>query len=307
MLQRVTLTLAFVSLSAAPAQADPFWLAGRYDGNRIIVYFGAVKLKGTIPSTAAKIAYPVADGFFSPVMLPRTYVAGLQKGPGSERFAVGDHYDLLLGGGGVATVTLTTLVGFEGDEETGNDSFIGALATLDDRDALLFQRNYYVVRRHVALGRIQTGPHAAISEEAVRFDVQIQAVSLLKDAARTDASGRSPAFKMEQFTLPDGSLRYYARAGWDSQKPGGGPAYALGAWLSPTPALHILAVENQTASYGFDDDLPILRNVVDLGSGKTGIIVSVSGDDGRVLRLMEYRDGVDLAHMRILQNIGSAE
>jgi len=41
---------------------------------------------------------------------------------------------LLLDYGKIATVTLTTLVGTETDEQVGNDSFIGALATLDDED-----------------------------------------------------------------------------------------------------------------------------------------------------------------------------
>ena len=54
---------------------ERFWLAGRYDGNRIIVYFDAVKFRQTVPKDAVKIAYPIADSFFNPVGLPPDYVA----------------------------------------------------------------------------------------------------------------------------------------------------------------------------------------------------------------------------------------
>jgi hypothetical protein len=301
------LMLAFAGSSSTPALAPPeaerFWLAGRYDGNRIVVYFDAVHFRGTVPSTAVKIADAVADGFFTPVILPQAYVFRFQQEPGAEHFAVGDRYDLLPGGSDIATITLTTLVGFEGDEETGNASFIGALATIDHpTENRLNEDRYYAVRRHIALSRVQAGPHAALIEAAVRPDIQTQTVSLLNDAAGNHAHGMPPTFKMQQFTVPDGSLRYYARAEW-----GSGKLYALGAWLSPRPVLQILALEKQTATYGFDDDLPVLRNVVDLGNGKSGIIVSINGEDGRQLSLLEYRDGLDLRQMRMLQSLGAAE
>src|SRR5437867_281973 len=103
----------FVSHSVpAPTQTTPerFWLAGRYDGSRIIVYFGAVKFGGTVPKGAVKIAYPIADSFFTPVGLPPEYVGRFQKGPQAEHFSIGDRYDLLLGDGGTTPVTLTALV-----------------------------------------------------------------------------------------------------------------------------------------------------------------------------------------------------
>ena len=58
---------------------ERFWLAGRYDGNRIIVYFDAVKFGKTVPKDAVKIHYPIADSFFSPVGLPPDYVARVQQ------------------------------------------------------------------------------------------------------------------------------------------------------------------------------------------------------------------------------------
>ena len=84
-----------------------------------------------------------------PERLPWSYIAKLQQLSDAEHFKVGDKYDLILGCGMTATVTLTTIVGTEGDEPVGNDSYIGALASLDDSDKeFLLSRNYYVVRRH---------------------------------------------------------------------------------------------------------------------------------------------------------------
>jgi len=50
-----------------------------------------------------------------------------------------------------------------------------------------------------------------------------------------------------------------------------------------------------------------LLNVVDLGDGKTGIIVNITGEDSAEIDLMEYRDGVDTKRMRVLQSIASGE
>lgn len=104
--------------------------------------------------------------------------------------------------------------------------------------------------------------------------------------------------------LLDGSLRYYARAGWKSGK--GTRAkliYGLGAWVAPLPTLHALAVESAS---GFEY-LPDLLNVIDLGGGNTAIVIGQHGDDSGSLSLVEYHDGVDLSHMRILQSIGAGE
>jgi len=128
------------------------------------------------------------------------------------------------------------------------------------------------------------------------------------DAERRGAEDIPPTLEVQSFRLADGSLRYYVRSEWKSGKESfRHPAYALGAWIAPLPKLHILTVEKRTSGYDFESALPSLLNVVDLGSGKTGVIVSISGDDSRWLKLIEYRDGVSLNHMRSLQGIGSAE
>jgi hypothetical protein len=164
---------------------ERFWLAGRYDGNRVIVYFDAVKFGGTAQG-ATKIAYPIADGFFSPVGLSPEYVSMLQKKPAAERFSLGDRYDLLLGNGEIATITLTTLVGFESDEGVGNDSFIGALATPDRNDQLISTKNYYAVRRHVELSANSPKPKfdpkapvVRLDSDPVSFDIQTRVATLI--------------------------------------------------------------------------------------------------------------------------------
>ena len=57
----IALALAAVIPQATP---DRFWIAGRYDGDSVIVYFDAVKFAGTVPPAAVKIPSPVALGFF---------------------------------------------------------------------------------------------------------------------------------------------------------------------------------------------------------------------------------------------------
>jgi hypothetical protein len=312
---------------ATSAQPKPerFWLAGRYDGNRIIVYFQGVKFKGTRPSSPHKLAPAIAGRFFDPVQLPATYVAQFRKGPSAERFAIGDRYDLLLDYGKVATVTLTTLVGSEMDEEVGNDSFIGALATVKEDDIPYLSKNIFVLRPHweLSAGKSKPAPspdavYPGLQSEPVRFDIQQQILTLLKSHLKSKVTGTeqpaenlSPTFVVQAFRLADGTLRYYARAAWtsgDEQTESWKTVYALGAWITPSPTVQILALEERTSPYaGLASVLPDLRNVVDLGGGKTGIIFVISGEDSGSLNLVEYRDGAALREMRSLHSIGAGE
>jgi hypothetical protein len=326
-LRLTALLFGLLALHSAPTfgqgKSERFWLAGRYDGNRVVVYFDAVKFKGTMSSSAGKIAAPVADGFFKPVELPANFITRFQNTPNAEHFAIGDRYDLLLGNGIIATIKLTTLVGCETDEEVGNDSFIGALGTVEKDDALVFTKDYYAVRRHQeppsnATKSKTTAEYLKIAhlvDGLVRFDVQSQIAALLherlkmepNDAVRRAAEKAPLAFEVHPFSVADGSLRYYVRAEWKSGKEKQGrPTYALAAWIAPLPTLHIMAAETlNTASDG--GELPELFNVVDLGEGRTGIIVQFLGGDGRALDLLEYRDGISLLKMRALQSIGTGE
>jgi hypothetical protein len=323
------LLFGLLAVHCAPTfgQGKParFWLAGRYDGNRVVVYFDAVKFKGTMSASASQIAAPVADGFFDPGELPASYIARFQNTPNAEHFAIGDRYDLLLGNGTIATIRLTTLVGCETDEEVGNDSFIGALGTIERKDSLVFAKNYYAVRRHqependgaklTPKSPAELLKFAHIGEGLVRSDVQTEIATLLNerlkmesnDAVRHEAEKAPLALDVQPFSVADGSLRYFVRAEWKSGKEKQGrPTYALAAWIAPLPTLHILAVE--TLSTALDRGrLPELFNVVDLGDGRTGIIVQLIGGDGRALDLLEYRDGISLLKMRALQSISFGE
>jgi len=316
----LALTTVQCRVALAQPQSEQFWLAGRYDWNRIVVYFDAVKFNGTVPSEAEKIPCPVGVGFFCPVRLPASYIAKFQEALHAEHFALGDKYDLIVDGSSIV-VTLTALVGCEGDEQVGNDSFIGALATLekDKEDWLYFMKGPLAVRRHRELpnGGGQARQEirtisAGLLDEPVRFDIQSKIVGLLKDrmntmasdAKRREAETVSPSFAVQQFRLADGTLRYYARAGWKSEKgPQSKLIYGLAAWIAPLPTLHVQAVESGA---GFEY-LPDLLNVIDLGGGRTAVVISQDGDDSASVSLIEYRDGVDLRHMHIFQSIGAGE
>lgn len=298
---------------------ERFWIAGRYDGNRIIVYFDAVKFGPAAPSGARRIVDPVADGFFLPEELPGSYIARFQSAPNSEHFSIGEEYDVLTGGLAIP-VRITSLIGTQGDEGVGNDSYIGALATVIGPCGLFATKNYYVLRPHrepVCGSKPRPGQpfhspteFASLVDEPVQFDVQTRIVSLMSQQMMSTASeqqrraieGRSPSFTVQPFRVADGSLRYYARARWKSGAQSSPSDFSLGAWLSPMPILEILAMEtNQQV------DLPAILNVVDLGSGRTGMIVAQGGEDSTSLDLVEYRDGLNVAQMPSLQSITAGE
>lgn len=317
--------MALMTICVLPVQCqsqterEPFWLAGRYDGNRVIIYFDAVMFNNTVPPDAPRIVDPVTGGFFLPVELPASYIAEFLKKPSAYRFALGEEYDVLIDGGAIS-VKLTTLVGTEGDEEVGNESYIGALATVVGECSLFGTNAYYVVRRHrepVCGSKAQTGhpirfptKFATLVNEPVRFDVQTQIVSLVtqrmmsvaSDLQRHAAEGHSPAFTLQTFRVADGSLRYYATAQWKLGMKPYPSDFQLGAWLTPAPTLRVLAVETNQYVY-----LPRILNVADLGGGKTGIILANGGEDSGSTDLVDYRDGLDVAHMAKLQSIAAGE
>jgi hypothetical protein len=129
------------------------------------------------------------------------------------------------------------------------------------------------------------------------------------EAERNAAQQVSPVFDVRSFQIADGTLRYYARAEWKwGRTDDRNSHYALAAWIAAGPNLRILALQSSTSPYdGLDNLLPCLLNVVDLGGGRTGIMISVEGLDSTSTRLLEYRDGLDFQHMRVLQMIAAGE
>jgi hypothetical protein len=300
--------------------AEPFWIAGRYDGDKVIVYFDAVKFGNTFPENAPSITPPVAGGFLEPVELPDEYVASFQKGPTAEHFAVGDKYDVL-SGCRPKTVTLTKVVGAQSDEAVGNDSYIGALATFRrqlDADAAF----YLAMRRHHETQDAGPRAHpgracAGLGREPVPFETQTQIVALLtqrmKEAAteseKAGTEGVSPIFDVHSFYTADGSERYYARIEWASGNDEKFKVvYALGAWLAPDPSLRILVAEPEDSRYSsLDSAVPELLTVANLGDGRTGMIMGVIGLDSTYINLYEYSDGSGLKGARLIQSIGVGE
>lgn len=318
----ITLVLGILALQPcivrAQTQPERFWITGRYDRTRIIVYFDAVKFNGTLPATAKKLV-PEASRFFEAVEISAKFIAPFKKAPSAEHFAVGDKYDLILEENHIATVSLTTLLGCETDEGVGNDSFIGALATLSEDDLPYFTKDYYALRRH------HSGQKKAVAEisdvwvrlenEPAEFNIQCQIVAVLTDRMKTLATNAerhraesvSPVVQVQAFRVSDGTLRYYARAFWKPEKDSNRTGFALGAWLTPSPTIHILALEKRTCGYDdFECVVPNLLNVVNL-DGRTALIASSHGDESTGVSLVEYSDGLDLIHMHALQSFGAGE
>ena len=127
---------------------------------------------------------------------------------------------------------------------------------------------------------------------------------------RRDGGNTALAFGVQPLYLANGALRYYVRAEWRNRTAGlRDVPYRLGAWIVPGPVPRILAAEHPTSAgvYGFEQALPNLLNVVDLGHGRTGLIVHIAGLDSNELTLYEYRDRASLSEMRVLHSIGVGE
>lgn len=283
----------------------------------MVIYFDAVKFNNTVPRNARRLVQPVS-AIFPPIELPPDYLAGFLKQPGVFRFALGEEFDVLTGIDAIR-VKLTRLVGTEGDEGVGNDSYIGALATVVGDCPLLAGTDFYVVRTHKEpiCGTKPRPAHpvripthfATLVNDPVRFDLQTRMVALLtermrsiaSEEARQTAEGHPPAFAVQPFQVSDGSLRYYATVKWKSGSVPADSDFSLSAWFTATPTLRILAIEGDQ-----NFDLQIL-NVADLGGGRTGMIVENQGEDSISTELLEYRDSSDAAHMRHLQSLAAGE
>jgi hypothetical protein len=51
---------------------------------------------------------------------------------------------------------------------------------------------------------------------------------------------------------------------------------------------------------------PLILDVLDIGEGRTGLVVDIAGFDGRSLHLVEYVDGLAFDAMQILWAIDAA-
>jgi hypothetical protein len=300
---------------AVQTGTERLWLAGRYDRTHFIVYFEAVHFNDTFPTDAKSIAPPIADGFFGPKALPRDVIARFQKDPKAERFDIGDRYDMLLDGGGVSSISLTALVGFKSDEFVGNDSYVGAIGVVSAGDSPMLTKDYYAVRRHggsADQGAAMTArsSSARLLRAAVAPSVTTAIASVLGERlnappTRAAAGGAAISIARAQgFTTTSGDLRYFVVG----QSGSGKACKTINAWITPAPVFQVVAAEtivdgcNGTLTQGLS-----LLNVVDLGVGRTGLVILLRGGDGMALELVEYRDGFDLPHMRKWQSISFSE
>ena len=313
-------SLAAAVSSTLPARApsvpaERIWIAGRYDQSRIVVYFATAHFHDTNPPSARKIAPPKAHGFFDPVSILRSDVERFRTDTATEHFAVGDRYDLVLDHGHVATVTLSSLVGFMSDEQVGNDSYVGALGTVSREDMRFFTKDYYVLRPH-GVAQKDRALRGGLASEPGRPSVDSAIAQLVRARLSADtivarSDGRALPFTFSgatALTLADGTRRYYARAYFGSKEDG--PCANIEAWVAPEPGrrgLRTLATATHGCRYDMPKDLPELLNVADLGDGRIALIVEFLHEDGRSLLLYEYRDGATLAEMRVLQSISAGE
>lgn len=298
-----------------PAE-DRFWIAGRYDRDHVIIYFVAGKFgdPGILPGSpgvpGTPISRPLAKGFFEPRALSAAEMAGFAKNPDAEPFAIGDRFEMLLGGGRTIMVTLTTNVGFLSDEGSGNDSYIGALARVEP-SAPGFTGLYYVVRRGNArtsrpmLSKAaRAGPATGLRRQPVSAAITRQVVNLIPSYVRQLeppahlAEGRLNDIvdRAQQFTTADGLTRYYVAVRLRRARDR--------CWLTAIAAanpVRILATEER---YCLNNaEAPRLLTIVDLGNAITGIIADTSTGASADLRLLRYTDGTGLGAMPVLHQI----
>src|SRR5207302_6475417 len=76
----LALVVTFSLAVSAQIQPERFWLAGRYDGDRILIYFQAVKFNHTIPQNARRLPDAVVDGFLTKSRSLQTTSRNSRKG-----------------------------------------------------------------------------------------------------------------------------------------------------------------------------------------------------------------------------------
>jgi hypothetical protein len=189
---------------------------------------------------------------------------------------------------------------------------------LPQGDVQWLTKNYYVVRRHrgsdnagaaetPATSRVLASLRDTVMPAAMRQDVSSHLHDLLlrdtSETIREDAAQIPVAVNdVKALVLAGGALRFYVRAVMQSDT----SCTKVEAWITPLPVLRIAAMAASTCMYDSLKEPGRLVDVYDLGDGRTGLIVDYDLPDGRALELIEYRDGVVLAHMPTLQSISAS-
>jgi hypothetical protein len=301
----LTVIAGLIDVHAAVSGQTPdrIWLAGRYDRNRVLIYFDAVKLGGADPNARLLPSAAAEALFMQPrTVTARTRVALEQKYKGLEHLAVGDHYSLLLDAGRIATVTIRQLVASDGDEYTGNDSYVGALATIAPDDLKFFTGDYYAVRRASTLTASRTKTFAHLIRSPVQPAVRTRIATLVRTGTSAE---RPPASidRLQELALSGGRHVYLANAASRSRT----ACAQFRFWLEAVPSLKVIAFNRSACEPDREVEAARVLAVIEIGEGRTGLVVDSPGFDGRSLELTEYRDGEDLAATPTLWLISVAE
>jgi hypothetical protein len=186
-------------------------------------------------------------------------------------------------------MVLTSLVKFHTDEGVGNDSYIGALGRVAAPDLAKLRGNYVVIRRPDSPDPAR-GSRAGLTEGPVPSAVFPKLLAIV---------GGTKVIAAQSFTTAGGEARQFVLATVGT----GRECRTRLTWMTGQPESRVLGTEDRpfcgsTLYAGLR-----LRAVVDMGNGRTGLIVVLQASWGRVVKLVEYRDGLTLEEMRVWQTI----
>ena len=271
---------------AATAQ-ERFWIAARYDATQFVTYFEPVHF-GTLPTRDNQLVQPRTPDFFGPRPIATADLERVRPVTG-EPFKIGGRYDVLAADGGTVPMVLTSLVKFHTDEGVGNDSYIGALGRVAAPDLARLRGNYVVIRRPDSPDAAR-GSRAILTEGPVPSGVTAKLLAIV---------GGTRVIAAQSFTTAGGETRQFVVATVGT----GRECRTRLTWLTGQPESRVLAVEDRPFCGGTLYAGLRLRAVVDMGSGRTGLVVVLQGSGGREVKLVEYQDGLKLEEMRVWQTI----
>ena len=269
------------------AAQERFWIAARYDATQFVTYFEPVHF-GTLPTRDNQLVQPRTPDFFGPRPMAAADLERVRPVTG-EPFRIGSRYDVLAADGGVVPMVLTSLVKFHTDEGIGNDSYIGALGRVAPPDMARLRGNYVVIRRPDSPDPAR-GSRAALTEGLVPSAVAARLLTIV---------GGTRVIAAHQFTTAGGDARQFVATTAGT----GRECRTRLAWLTGQPEYRVLSTE----------DLPFcgstryaglrLRAIIDMGLGRTGLVVVWQGGASKSVKLVEYRDGLKLEEMHVWQTI----
>ena len=271
---------------AATAQ-ERFWIAARYDATQFVTYFEPVHF-GTLPTRDNQLVQPRTPDFFGPRPIATADLERVRPVAG-EPFKIGGRYDVLAADGGVVPMVLTSLVKFHTDEGIGNDSYIGALGRVAPPDLTKLRGNYVVVRRpdSPVLAR---GSRAGLTEGPVASAVAAKLLAIV---------GGTRVIAAQPFTTAGGDARQFVLASVGT----GRDCRTRLTWLTGQPESRILGTEDRPYCGSALYAGLRLRAVIDMGYGRTGLVVVLQSAGSREVKLVEYQDGLKLEEMRVWQTI----